>query len=162
MIGLDSLIDTCKTVLEGELYDTPLTYTAYGRAFVNERNGRRVPEILAGIGSEGYEYSEMKLNDSLNAFSFFVADEPIKVKNDAMITTVTLYFAVNLRACYSRVSERAVEYVHRDVAAVLKHTEGNLTGILPGWGEFEDAFQNMQPYYLVRFEIEINWLLDQC
>lgn len=158
MIGIDSIIDDTKTVFTSELFLTPLVYTSYGRAFVNERDGVKIPEVL----SSGNEYAEVKLNSNLDAMSFFVVGNDYKITNDVATGTVTVYFAVNLRTCYASVTERAVEYVHRDVALILRHQEFDLSGIMNGWGEFENDFQNMQPFYLVRFTCNCQWILDQC
>jgi len=157
MIGIDKKIDQLRTTLDTYLW-TAYTFAPLGRAYVNTRDGRKVPEIL----SSGNEYSEVLLNDTVQASSFCVVGNDYDIEDDVATGTVTLYVAVNLTACYPTVTERAVEYVHRDVSAVLKHSDFTLKKVLNGWGDFESNYQNMQPFYLCRFECEIEFLFESC
>ena len=94
------------------------------------------------------EYSEVKLDDTKAALSYFVVDGQYDVRGDAYTAEVVIYFACNLPLCYTSATERAVEYLHRDVAGLIFQSDFTLNSIRDGWGDFEGAFQNMQPWYL--------------
>lgn len=163
MIDLDKKIETLQTKLNANLW-TAKTYTAYHRAFVNLRDGLRVPEVQI---EDSTEYADKLLDDN-ESLSFFVVD-PIR----AVITpstheaTVYLYFAVNLDHLYS-VTERAEEYLIRDVTSEVRYSEFQLQGIKTGLTAFTDDFDfvkegdNMEPMFLVRFETLVEYTINEC
>jgi len=162
MIGIDNKIERVRILFEQALF-LDYGYTAYGRAFLNQKEGNTIPEILDADN----EYKEMLLDDKLDAQSFFVVENDYTVENSKKLSgEVSIYFAVNLGVVYPSVSERAVEYIHRDVMNILKGTDFQLTGITSG----RDAFSgfeikvgdNMQPFYLVKFTTAVSWLLNDC
>ena len=155
MIGIDAKISDIETVFKAKLFLTK-NYSTFGRAFLNSRNGTIIPEILAS----GNEYQEVTLNDALDAQSFCIVEDDYTVEKgsrDIFSSKVSFYFSVNLSVCYPTITERAVEYVHRDISAILKYSDFNLESITQNWKEFQGAFDNMQPFYLVKFTTNIIW-----
>jgi hypothetical protein len=149
-------------------FDAKLTgIRAYGRAFVNddERNGRivKVPEIMI-IGKK--HYLDTLLNSKITGLSFFVAEDDLDNSSATYLTTnVDIYFAVNLKKLYPIPEERAVEYLHRDVLNLLDGTKFNNTKVVvkDPFSEFDPEIgDNMQPFYLVRFETKIEYSINEC
>jgi len=167
MIGLDAKIDTLKTRFAAKLFPDVAnnTYTSYGRAFWTKEtyndNIVDVPKIQ--IASSG-KYQEVLPNHKINGHSFFLSDTGIEVGFD-LIAKVSIYFAVNLDILYPNVTERAVEYLHRDVIKELKNYSFNLTHIetdLPAFEKFGmvKEIDNLEPYYLCRFDTEIEYKIN--
>ncbi len=122
MIGIDVKIETLRQLFEDSLWITS-TYQSLGRAFINKEAGKDVPEIYL---ANGIDYQEVLLNDKVDAHSFFVVRSDLEPLGDSFIdfnADVDIYFAVNLAKCYPLVTERAVEYVHRDVGAIINDSE---------------------------------------
>lgn len=162
MIGIDAKIETLRTAFVRDLWKT-YDYTAYHRAFLNERDEKVVPEIL----SSGNEYIEVQLNDNIAGLSFFVVQNDYTAKTQTQMSgTVNIYFAVNLKTLYPLISERALEYLHRDVLEIIKYSSFMITGITTGRDAFSDfdiqIGDNMQPFYLVKFATELEWNINQC
>ena len=162
MIGIDKHIETLKDMFTSKLY-TSFDYTSYGRAFMNDRDEKVIPEVL----DSDNEYKEVLLDDNLAGLSFFVVDSEYVSDNPTLLNSkVYIYFAVNLSTLYSTVTERAVEYVHKDVITLINNTVFNLTGITTGkdvFSEFDiNIGDNMQPFYLVKFSTEVEWNINQC
>ena len=155
MIGIDSIIETLRLQFVSKLWTSYPTYSAKGRAFLNVRDGRIVPEVLV----TGNEYQEVMLDDTLPAHSFFVVGDVYNVDRSAVSCDVDIYFAVNLKTVYPSVTERAVEYVHRDILKELNYGIFKTTKITTGreaFKEFDVAIgDNMQPFYLVKFSTVI-------
>jgi len=155
MIGIDSIIETLRLQFVSKLWTSYPTYSAKGRAFLNVRDGRIVPEVLVS----GNEYQEVMLDDTLPAHLFFVVGDVYEVNRNVMNCDVDIYFAVNLKTVYPSVTERAVEYVHRDVIKLLGFSQFNVNKITTGreaFKEFDVAIgDNMQPFYLVKFSTTV-------
>ena len=159
MIGIDAKIERVRTLFEQELF-LDYSYNSYGRAFINERDGKKIPERYVSDN----EYQEVLLNDRVACTSFFSVENDYTVDRNLLSGTVNIYFSCNLSTVYPSVSERAVEYLHRDVSAILKRESFELTGITSGADAFSDFdfSDNMQPFYLVRFKTETSWLIGEC
>jgi len=157
MIGIDRKIDLLATYLKTKLFVGKL-YTANGRAFINVRDGRKIPEIL----SSGNEYQEVKLDDRLDVQSFCIVLDDYKVNNEYIDAKVDIYFKVNLKVCYPTITERAIEYAHRDVLHALRYSEFNANGITQNWGIFEDTFDNMSPDYLFKVSTNVGCMVGEC
>jgi hypothetical protein len=166
MIGLDAKIDIVKTRFQSKLFTgiTGNTYVSYGRAFITKRKDKEgrvidVPELQL---PSGVKYYEVLQNRNIDGHSFFLAESKIEViASDLLRTKVEIYFSVNLDILYPTIAERAVEYLHRDVLKILDDYSFELKDIDP-----ENAFKrfgfiketdNMEPYYLVRFDTEIEY-----
>lgn len=161
MIGIDAKIETVKALFTSKLYTT-YNYDSYGRAFVNLRDGKEIPEIL----DSGNEYKEVLLDSAIDVLSFFVVDDTYTVQgnSDSVETRVNIYFAANLGVVYSTITERAVEYLHRDVLKILHNTPFDTVEIVQGrkaFSEFDiEIGDNMQPYYLAKFITEVRFNIN--
>jgi len=161
MIGLDAKIEAQKSVFNNKLFTSVVgnTYASYGRAFWNERQGQKIPELQVLSSTE---YKEVLLDDSIDGLSFFLPEPQIAVTGSNMTANVGIYFAVNLDVLYPSVTERAVEYLHRDVLNLLPNNGFNVTGIVMGLEAFSQfgfvkESDNLEPFYLVRFDTEIEY-----
>ena len=162
MIGLDAKIESLRAKFASDLYSST-SYSAKGRAFWNEKGEENIPELYL---DDGKNYEETLLNTKIDGHSFFLVDPEIGVlsKSDRK-ADVGIYFAVNLAKLYPNVTERAVEYIHRDVTKILMNYPFKLKedgGIITGLKAFEDFgfvkdSDNMHPFYLVRFNTEIEY-----
>lgn len=163
MIDLDARIERLQTELNTMF--TGLGYTAYHRAFVNLRDGQRVPETQTASTTEYVD----RLLDTGVSLSFFVVD-PDRTVNDGleMESRVYLYYAVDLNTLYSTVTERAEEYLIRDVIRKIKYSEFRLQGVKTGLTAFTDDFDfvkegdNLEPYFLCRFDTLVTHTINEC
>lgn len=162
MIGIDAKIERVRVLFEQGLF-LDYSYDSYGRAFLNDRDEQTVPEILID-GS--HEYKEVLLNDNVGATSFFVVQNDYTVDNKTLTGTVNIYFSAKLSTIYPAVTERAVEYLHRDVLNILDTESFEVTGITSGKDAFSDfdirLGDNMQPFYLVKFTTTTSWGVNEC
>jgi len=164
MVGIDVLIEAQRLIFEDNLF-VGSTYVSYHRAFVNEKTGVNIPEIHV---SDSNEYTEVLLNDKIDGHSFFVVRPNISVLDGALLTAnVDIYFALNLDKLYPSATQRAVEYAHRDILALLTRTRFMLKEIVTGLQAFDDfgfidLKDNMEPFYLVKFETEIEYQYNEC
>ena len=165
-IGVDYKIDILKTSFNTNLFTdiASNTYTAYGRAYLNERDGQKIPEIQTASTTE---YSEVLLDTGVDGLSFMVVDPEIEpISQLDYMATVNVYFAVNLDILYPDVTERATEYLHRDVGKWLNDSEFDITKIVSGREAFKDfdlikEGDNLEPFYLCKFETEVEYELKE-
>jgi|GEM_PF-1631721 len=163
MIGIDYKIDVLRAVFQASLFTSVVgnTYTAYGRAFVNTNEFEEsVPQVQTPSTNE---YVSVKFNDGLDGLSFMVVEPAVDFVNGSLKANVAIYFAVNLDVLYPTVTERAVEYLHRDVINIVKYTAFKITKIITGLDAYANfglvkVSDNMEPHYLVRFDTEIEYL----
>ena len=163
MIGLDAKIEVLRERFASKLFADVAgnSYASLGRAFLLKRDGKDVPELQI---ASTRRYQEVLPNRKIDGQSFFLAETGIDIGND-LIAKVSIYFAVNLDALYPDVTERAVEYLHRDVVKIIKGFSFDLTHIetdLPAFDKFESIKEtdNMQPHYLCRFDTEIDYKIN--
>jgi hypothetical protein len=153
--GIDIPIDNQVTAFTTYLW-TGLTRSFYGRVMRNYRNGKIVPERFSGTN-----YTDVLLDDTQGAMCFFDV-EPRRTPTEA---TVNIYFAVNLTAAYSAVSERATEYALSDVLLLLKQsgyfTVEEIVEGYESWSQWEGVKRedNMQPFYLFCIKTNCNYLI---
>jgi len=165
-IGVDYHIDILKGEFNANLFTDIAnnTYTAYGRAYVNERDGQTIPEIQTASTTE---YSEVLLNTGVDGLSFMVVGDEIDPLSQLdYVASVDVYFAVNLDVLYPAVTERATEYLHRDVGKWLNDSEFDITKIVTGREAFKDfdlikEGDNLEPFYLVKFETTVEYQLKE-
>ena len=164
MIGIDAKIDALNTTFNTKLFTAIIdnTYDSKGRAFVNLRDGLPIPEIQTKSTTE---YLDVLLNDGIDGLSFFVVDshrDNLTNYGSIYTTKVTIYFAVNLDVLYPSISERATEYLHRDVLRYIKGSEFLVESVITGLDAFSDfdfvkPGDNMEPFYLVAFNTKIEY-----
>ena len=166
-IGIDAKIESLRARFEAKLF-TSNTYTSYGRAFLNKRDDKGnegdVPELLT---SGNNEYIDVLPDSGTDGHSFFIVkNSPEFLGGSFYSAEVSIYFAVNLRKLYPSINERAVEYLHRDVTRQISYSSPfQITTYeqgLPAFDEFVRVkeIDNMSPYYLVRFDMEIEYNLN--
>jgi len=165
-IGIDYKIDILKTAFNADLFTDIVgnTYTAYGRAYVNERNGQKIPELQTASTTE---YRDILIDTTIHGLSFMVVGDTIDPLSQLdFVASVDVYFAVNLDILYPAVTERATEYLHRDVGQSLNDSEFEITKIVTGREAFKDfdlikEGDNLEPFYLVKFETTVEYQLKE-
>jgi len=164
MIDLDAHILKIQNRFTAKLF-VGLGYVAYHRAFVNLRDGRRIPETQTA-GTKDYVD---RLLDTSQSQSFFVVDDNrTMLAPNTFLSKVYIYFAVNLDILYPSVTERAEEHLMRDVYKMLRYTDFEIEEVKTGLKSFTDDFDfikegdNMEPYFLCRFQTLINYSLNEC
>ncbi len=165
MIGLDLIIETQRLSFVANLFTTK-NYTAYHRAFMNVKDGRNVPEIQV---EDTTVYSEVLLDTSLDVISFFMVRPNIEILGGGLFKAdVDIFWAANLDTLYgSGVSERAVEYLHRDVSDELQRGRFELVNVVTGLEAFSDfgfvkITDNMEPFYLAKFSTTVEYQYNEC
>jgi len=131
-----------------------------GRAFVNEKDGGKVPEILQP-GTDFYQ--EMLIDTKKDCVSFFTVnnDRDFNSSSSAGVK-VSIYFAVNLKQLYPQIPERATEYAYEDVIKMINKSSFVVDKLVTGSDAY-DAFElskksdDMQPFHLFRFDTSINY-----
>jgi len=167
MIGIDVKIEALRARFASKLFADVVgnTYVSYGRAFITNRKDKDgriidVPELQIASTKK---YQEVLPNRKIEGHSFFLVSSDIEVKiNSELKADVSIYFSVNLDTLYPNVTERAVEYLHRDVLNEIRDSEFDVKKITTGLKAFENfglvkETDNMEPFYLVRFDTEINY-----
>ncbi len=165
-IGIDFELDKIATRLNAKLWVSPLTYTAFGRAYVNNRDGQRIPEVNIASSTE---YIDKLIDDTKSGISFFVVDNDYSTRGDgrSFEANVNLYFAVNSNVLYPLVTERATEYVIRDINAQLTRSKFKTESVTIGQDAFSDFDlikdgDDMRPFLLLRFRGLVNFQYNNC
>ena len=166
MIGIDAKIESLQAQFNSKLFTSIVgnTYTAYGRAFLNEREEGTVPEILY---DGEVDYKEVLIDTGVDGQSFFVVEnDDVAITPFDYETPVSIYFAVNLKILYPAVTERAVEYLHRDVLEILNSSPFDIQKFTKGREAFSDfevkIGDNMHPFYLCKFSTLVQWNINEC
>jgi hypothetical protein len=171
-IGIDYEIDKITTKLNANLFTAVVgnTYTAYGRAYVNSHNGESIPEVNTASSKE---YVDKLLNDTVNGISFFVVENNYSPRGDgrSFEAVVSLFFAVNTDILYPAVTERATEYLVRDVINELVRSKFKMSdqsdAVTIGLDAFSDfdivkEGDDMRPFLLARFRGLMNFQYNNC
>lgn len=167
MIGLDYKIEQLRARFEAKLFTdvSGHTYSSLGRAFWTKKTDEdgRILDIPRLQTSDTVKYVEVLPNHRIDGHSFFISDTGIDIGID-LKSKVSIYFSVNLDKLYPNISERAVEYLHRDVIKALNTIQFKLLHIetdLPAFNRFGfiEEINNLEPYYLVRFDTEVEYTL---
>jgi hypothetical protein len=162
MKGIDVVIESLRTLFENNLWISNNTIY-YGRIFRNIREDGTHPEFF---NTTTKDYEDVLLDDNKDAICFFDV-QPSEDYTAQFESTVWICFAVNLKALYPAVAERATEYAHEDVLNYIKKARGgwDITGLvrgLPAFDEYEllKNTDSMNPFYLFRFETNINYPIN--
>jgi len=75
---------------------------------------------------------------------------------------VWICFAVNLKALYPSIAERATEYAHEDALKIIKKTSFKPTGLVRGLDAFSEynlvkETDNMNQFYLFRWNTTVKY-----
>ncbi|MBC8321136.1 MAG: hypothetical protein H8E34_10470 [Bacteroidetes bacterium] len=165
-IGIDYHIDILTTAFNADLFTDIVgnTYTAYGRAYINEHEGQKKPEVQTASSTE---YVDVMIDTAVDGISFCVVDNKINALSQLdYMATVNVYFAVNLDILYPTVTERATEYLHRDVGQSLNDSNFEIISITTGLEAFADfdfikESDNLEPFYLAKFECQLEYQLKE-
>lgn len=161
MKGIDIPIEKIRSKLESNLF-TENDFTAYGRVFrLESYNKRPVPARYTG----DREYRDVLLDDFKDGICFF---DVLPRRGAAMgyNSTVWICFALDLEKLFPGVGERATEYAHELVYNQLRTTILSDLVLITGLSAFRDydlvdSNDNLQPYYLFRFEANL-YYQDNC
>lgn len=166
-INSDADIDKQIKHIQSDLYDYLLSvgwtdYDSYPKAYKNQTPQGVIPEIYTDKG----EYSEIFLNDRVNATSFFIVDDSRQISDRMFQANIKLIFQVDISALYPRVTHRADEEVHEDVYYALQNNpfivnisnlNTSLTDIYSGLRVDLSIYDDMQPYHIFSYDIEIRY-----
>lgn len=165
-IGLNVKIEKLKDLFTAKLY-VGKSYTSYGEAEWNKKDDQDIPELSI---SGKTNYKELLLTKRTDGHSFFLPEQsrPALDGSKTLFTaTVGIYFAVNLVKLYGSGVTRAdaKETLHQDVLKITNNTSFIIQEIVPGLAAFDQfgfvkESDNMQPYYLVRFDTEVEYHLN--
>jgi len=156
--GIDALIQTLQAQFTAHLF-AGKSYSSYGRAFLNERNGV-IPEVYVGAN----EYQEVLQDDTKDALSFFTVDPAEDVEMFNAKAKVNIYFFVNLATLFTY-THRAIEEVHILVLKEITRSPFQVTRLITGHESVKDfaierpELMDMQPYYCFKFECSITYKL---
>lgn len=164
MIGLDIHIEKVRSKIDS-FFAYANDFNAKGRAYVVNRENGDIPAVLK---SETTQYEDVLLDSNISGTCFFVSSNPHNVNSSLITSNVSVYFSVNLEKLYSSITtERANEYFKKDIIDLLKYGMFTLTSITEGLEAYSSfdlvkASDNMQPFYLVRFDTEIEYNINEC
>lgn len=167
MIGIDVVIEKLRVIFENKLFPdvSNNTYVSYGKAYITKKKSDDglldVPQIQT---NNAVKYQDLLPNRKINGHSFFLQESDIEYEGAIATAKVGIYFAVNLDKLYT-FPERAEEYLHRDVVKLVADSPFKITGWVRGleafnqFGFVKDT-DNMEPFYLVRFDTEVEYNLN--
>lgn len=138
-----------------------------GRIYDNEIiENDRVLGIRPELYDSGINYKEKLLNNNIDATTFF------RITNNNIeggTADVSIYFSVNLVKLYTNITtERADEYAINDARNIILYSEFEIKQLIRGGKAFSDYFESkqskhdMHPYYLFRFDTELNYNTIDC
>lgn len=169
-VGLDVVINDIQSNVFNALGWS--NYNAYHKVYKNETSKGIVPEWYEDIEQQKRgEYTEVFLNDNLDASSFFYASDIMSTVDVGRLfgTVVSLVFQVDLKAITGVGNTRNDEEINQAVTnAINSSLYGKVNSIHKGiantYSEFDTSqiqFDDMQPFYCVRFDIDVAFEYDQ-
>lgn len=169
--GIDTYIQKLQSYLTANLWIGKV-YTAYGKAYINNKDGNKIPEIIDESSTQTGQYLDVLFNSAKDATSFFVVDEIQKCKNKTSLITVgvDLIFQVQLNKIYPLLTHRCTEEVVWDVReCVKKYPQFTINEIRTGEKAYEGfnldkkvlTESNMHPYFTFKFVTDLNYFNNQ-
>lgn len=157
-IGLDFIIDKIQTKLYNKLSDKwNIDLDAYPRCYVLEdQDGIVTVEHY----ERNKEYSGNLIVSERNKFFFTAEDSQEKVNVTQFETKLSIYFILDLKSIYPELKHRCDSEVLADVSSVLDLSAGVdrkykiVTDYNEVFGPFFYEFDNIQPYYCFRIDLE--------
>ena len=147
--GLDVLIQKLQTKLYS--YFKSESIKGYGRVYLNEKNGREVPQYYAENG----EYKDVLFDDRLTGSFFFLEDGLTKKSSSRLTTPVSLIILLNLDDLTPDFKGRNDEEVKTDIYAIIEQCKYfDLTQIIKGKDvlkQFKVSKNGMHPHCYLRF-----------
>ena len=165
--GVDTPIDTIQRALyTGLVTNGSITnYESYHRAYINKESN---DSIEAQRYTANGEYEDVFTNDDFTVTSFFIADQ-VRPVPDLIQSGISVIFQVNLDDALPGVTTRADEEFNNLVFSILDKLSGDIvvdeivTGITNVYAEFDQdkiPWDDIQPYYVVRFNLTANYFYD--
>ena len=153
MLGVDKDIERARGILNANISGL----TMYGRAFRNYKVDKNIPSLYLSNN----EYREILFEDNENLGFFYEMPNinvPVSGYGEAEIYVC---FAVNLSELYPSVTERADQYLIRDVINSLDSTPFQPNRLVTGHEAFDlwdlEKLNNVHPYYLLRVECNLKY-----
>lgn len=170
-------IDIAIARLQLSLYNgltwknTPNTYISYERAYKNETNDNKLPEVFLGSANTGgVDYAEVFTDDTVSASSFFLVSDNRTI-DDIISADVDIIFQVDLKKLYPNIAHRADEEAHEEVTTVLQNNSGNypmtnmITGVANVYSDLRITQVNLddtQPYHIFKVTLNVTYELNGC
>ena len=157
--GIDLPINKQVARFQSKLW-TESNCEFYGRIFVNERNGEKIPQRFGSV----IDYRDVLINDLKDCTCFFEVD-PENEYDGYVTAKVNIYFSVNLVKLYSFDSRNeATEMAHSDAINRIEN-DGifKITGLVRGIESFK-AFKivketdDYHPRYLFAIKTKVKYL----
>ncbi len=147
--GVDVLIQKLQTKIYK--YFNSDAVEGFGRIYLNDDNGKKVPEHYLSNG----EYKEVLINDRLTGNFFFFEDGLTKKSSSRLTTPVSLVILLNLEKLSPNFKGRNDEEVKTELYAIIEQCKYfDLTEIIKGndvLKEFKTDLNDMHPYFFLRF-----------
>lgn len=156
-VGLDFIIDQAQKKLFDKLSSLwNVDLEAYPRCYVLESEDKeRTIQHYEGKN----EYSGSLIVSEENKFFFTAEDDKERVNNIQFKTKVQLYFILDLKSIFPNSKDREDGRVLKDVISVLDMCPGfdSMMNIVTDYQnvfqDFDYDFDNIQPYYCFRIEL---------
>ncbi|CAL2077684.1 conserved protein of unknown function [Tenacibaculum sp. 190524A02b] len=148
-VGIDLLIQKLQKKLNHKIsYDG---MHSFGRVYLNEIEGKLVPEYYKGNG----EYKEVLLNDRINGNIFFIEDGTTKKKSSQLITPISLIILLDLEKLSNINDKRIDEEVKTEIYSIIETEKYfQLDEIIKGndvLKGFKTDLKEIHPYCFLRF-----------
>jgi len=171
--GIDLPIARLQTALySGLTWSTGgNTYQSYERAYKNEKDGSKLPEVFMGNSDTGKnEYREVFNNDDFSASSFFLASDN-RTGDDLITSDVDIVFQLDLKKLYPLIVHRADEEAHQDVTSILfgNVSDYKVTNIITGVSNVYADLNltkinpdDMHPFHVFKVTMEVYYNMIGC
>ena len=165
--GLDIKIDSFQSYLFRVLGFTD--WQCYPRVYsIPTDSNSDFRGLIPAHFVDGVDYEEVYTNDEFNLSTFFYTETDVKHENWVSNTRVSLICQVKLDELFPSITHRADEEFNDLVVNASNNYTGyetfTLTDTKKTVGEVYKEFvtgqirlTNMQPYYVVRFDYEVNY-----
>jgi hypothetical protein len=158
-VGIDKPIDRLQNYLYNSL--AWANYESYHRAYTNEKNGIKIPEIYTSNG----EYKNVFYNDNFDATSFFIIDENRDTETVNRVD-LSLIYQVDLTKIKPAITHRADEEVLNEISFYLKRNSYgfDLTNVKTGISNVYSGLNLEMPKgddisnrFVARFDLVTNY-----
>ena len=169
--GIDIPIDRVVQHFKDNLW-AHVNTSFYGRVYRNERFDSFQVKISPEVQDcNTKEYKEVLKDDKFDAQCFFDVDPNQTVSNHNYDATIMICFMVNLEKIYPTLSRNeATEQAHLDVEKQFKFFAIEIVKLITGFEGFKNydfgkdrqPSLDMAPYYMFRFDAELNYSNTNC
>lgn len=165
--GIDVQIQRLQTYLYDKLTLEGWTdHDSYERAYKVKRGDKIIPMIYSGK-----EYYDLLINDKADATSFFLVSDTEDINDSLCKTTVSWIMQANLQNIYPTIAHRADEELRSDLKRLLKlnpygfHLKKVTTGVDSVYDGLDINLKfsdDMNQFHVVRFDLELNYVINNC